>query len=243
MRFTLIFIISLSTFSCWSQSKKELRLELQKANEKTDSLNKVLEAAKNSFQKRTDSLQLVIDETQKRLNAQYQFTKTQEESINKCTSRNASLRSENEQLRESLRQTQNKPSTKTKKEATDPFSSGGGKGNGNVNAYGIGNDNGEGGSGIGPGNNLKKRESIKRRVLIAKPDFSEIKVQTNCKIVFTFLINPEGKIVSQPMCDKSLSTTNDEALIKKVADKLMLDAQYNKSDTSVNEKITITIML
>ncbi|MCC6703097.1 MAG: hypothetical protein IT221_16320 [Fluviicola sp.] len=237
-----LFIFTLFVCGCsFAQSKKELRLQLEKANQKTDSLNRALAETKNNFQKKSDSLQVVIDETQKRLNAQYQFSKTQEESITKCTSRNASLRSENEQLKESLRQTQNKSTTKTKKEATDPFSSGGGKGNGNT--YGIGNDNGEGGSGTGPGSSLKKRESIKSRVLIVKPDFSEIKVQTSCKIVFTIYISPEGKIVSQPICNKTLSTTKDEALIKKVADKLMLDAQYNKSDASVNEKISISIML
>lgn len=241
MRTLFIFtlIICGSTFA---QSKKELRMQLEKANQMSDSLNKALTETKNNFQKKSDSLQLVIDETQKRLNAQYQFTKTQEESITKCTNRNASLRSENEQLKESLRQTQSKTSTKTKKQAADPFFSGqGGRGNGN--AYSLGNDNGEGGSGLGPGSNLEMRETTKRRVLIVKPDFSEIKVQTSCKIVFTFSISPEGKIVSQPICNKSVSTTKDETLIKKVADKLLLEAQYNKSDTSTNEKITITISL
>jgi regulator of replication initiation timing len=228
MRFTLIFIISLSTFSCWSQSKKELRLELQKANEKTDSLNKVLEAAKNSFQKQTDSLQLVIDDTQKRLNAQYQFTKTQEESINKCTSRNASLRSENEQLRESLRQTQSKSTTKTKKEATNPFSSGqGGRGNDSGTAYGIGNDNGEGGKGTGPGNHRNR---------LTEANVSSINSTEKGIITLMLTIDSEGNVIHTEVY-KEQTTISNQAIIEQVKTCVKRDVKYQSAEHSNQQKV------
>ena len=103
----LLFIFTLMICSnAFAQSKKELRLELEKANQKADSLNKVLIVTALSNQKKTDSLQLIIDDTRKRLNAQDQFTEKQEESINNCTSYNLELRLENERLKESLRQPQ-----------------------------------------------------------------------------------------------------------------------------------------
>jgi hypothetical protein len=229
-----LFIFTLFICGCtFAQSKKELRLQLEKANQKTDSLNRALAETKNNFQKKTDSLQLVIDETQKRLNAQYQFTKTQEESIHKCTSRNASLRSENEQLKESLRQTQSKSTTKTKNEATNPFSSGGGKGNGNGNAYGIGNDNNEGGKGTGPSNNRKR---------LTDANVSSINSTEKGTITLLLTIDSEGN-VTQTEVYKEQTTISNQTILNQVSACVKQDVKYQIDANSEQMKVKYKVMI
>jgi regulator of replication initiation timing len=215
MRLLFVFVMVLGG-NVLGQSKKDLRLELDKANSKVDSLSKALAETKNNFQKKSDSLQLVIDETQKRLNAQYQFTKTQEESITKCTNRNASLRSENEQLKETLRQTQGKPTTKTKKEATTPFSSG----SGNGNTYGTGNDNNEGRNGLGPGNTNRKR--------LTNVDVSSINSTEKGSITLLLTIDSDGNVI-QTSIYKEQSTITNQAILDQVSACVKRDVKYQKA--------------
>jgi len=217
MRILFIFTLMICS-NAFAQSKKELRLELEKANLKADSMNKALIASALSNQKKTDSLQLIIDDTQKRLNAQCQFTHKQEESINKCTSRNLELRLENERLRESLSQPQSKSKTQSNKELTSPFSVRGGRVSEHGKAYGLGNDEG----GIGRG------EPYNSRSRLSEANISTIQSTEKGLIALLLTIDAEGKVI-QTTVNEELTTIKNKDIIQQVIACVERDVKYEIS--------------
>lgn len=146
--FLLMLILGGNVFG---QSKKELRIALEKSTVKIDSLQSILTSERLASQQESDSLQAVIDDTQKRLNAQYLLTKKQDESIAKCTSRNYELRMENQRLKEAASNPKNPSSNKVSKNGSNPFLSGSGNGGGgNGSPFQLGED-GHNGNGTGSG--------------------------------------------------------------------------------------------
>lgn len=146
--FLLMLILGGNVFG---QSKKELRIALEKSTVKIDSLQSILTSERLASQQKSDSLQAVIDDTQKRLNEQYLLTKTQDESIAKCTSRNYELRKENQRLKEAASNPKNPSSSKVSKNGSNPFLSGSGYGGGgNGSPFQLGED-GHIGKGTGSG--------------------------------------------------------------------------------------------
>lgn len=212
----LLFIITLMICSnAFAQSKKELRLELEKANQKADSLNKVLIVTALSNQKKTDSLQLIIDDTQKRLNAQYQFTEKQEESINNCTSYNLELRLEIGRLKESLRQPQKKSNTQTNKVPTSPFSSGRG---GLVSDYG---------KAVGFGG-----DGSDKRTRLSEANISAIQSTETGFIVLLLTIDADGKVIETTV-NNEVTTIKNESTIQQVIACVERDVTY---EIAINAK-------
>ncbi len=137
MRLLFLLLIVLGG-NVFGQSKKELRIALERSTAKIDSLQSILNSERLVSQQKSDSLQAIIDNTQKRLNAQYQLAKTQDESIAKCTSRNYELRMENQRLKEALSNPKNTSMNKVSKNQSSPFSSGSG---GSGTPFQLGEDN------------------------------------------------------------------------------------------------------
>lgn len=119
----------------------------------------------------------------------------------------------------------NNNSASSQNSSNNPFGSdGSGGGNESGNGSGVGNDNGPGngsGSGNGSGGGTIKRK------LIRTPNTKNIDSDEDCKIVINVKVNAAGEIVGTPTHDRIKTTTNDEALIRKVIALVKAEAKYN----------------
>ncbi|MCC6701187.1 MAG: hypothetical protein IT221_06670 [Fluviicola sp.] len=114
--------------------------------------------------------------------------------------------------------------------------SGGGSGSGN--GSGVGNDNGPGngsGSGNGSGGGTPKRKRI------SEPNTSSIESDENCKIKINAVIDASGNIVGTPTYDRNGTTTDDEALIRKVIALVKSQVRYNAVSNAANMKVSFTV--
>lgn len=119
----------------------------------------------------------------------------------------------------------------------NPFAGGVGGGNGGGqgtgNGTGIGSDSGPG-TGPGPGGTGGKRS------VLSHVKSSDIQYNYNAKFVFQVGINADGYVVDVRVV-KSLTTTSDERIIRKVAALVKQQVRYSKSPGATIQTLRYTV--
>lgn len=117
----------------------------------------------------------------------------------------------------------------------NPFGNGGnGTGNGQGAGSGIGNDNGPG-TGTGTPSNGGGSRS-----LMATVNANDIQYNYDVKFVFNVAINADGYVVDVQNI-KSLTTTTDEIIIRKVMELVKSQVRYSKSPGATYQNMRYTV--
>ncbi|MDF3028398.1 MAG: hypothetical protein K0S23_2705 [Fluviicola sp.] len=206
---TLLFLSLLITGTTFSQSKKDLKAQVASYQQRLDSMNLVLEKT----QRINDSLSSEIRQKENAL-------KTKQAALDKKTKELEILNAQVESFKASK---QESPSPKfPKAPRNNPFSNDGGNGSG------------DGGSQLGTDN---------YRHLINDLDVSGIHSKESCTLAFRVNVGKNGEIIGAPAVIRERTTTSNEVLIKKVSALIKSQAKYSSIKGIGNTEETIFIRL
>jgi hypothetical protein len=207
---TVLFLSLLLAGTAFSQSKSELKAQVASYQQRLDSMNLVLEKT----QRINDSLSSEIRKKENSL-------KDKQATLDYRTRELEVLNTQIESLKSPKKE---EPVYKLPKVSRkdNPFGTGGGNGSGNSGKK-TGDDNG-----------------VSRR-LIKNPDVSKLFSKESCTIVFLITVDQNGEILGIPEVNRAWTTTSDEELIKKVSELVKSQAKYNPVKWEGNTEMSISI--